>query len=286
MLYRCLLTAAVVKVKTVATATAAAALAAAVGATRTAAANGGSGGIRRLGERSSADSCAGQARSMAGRAAPKQTRVSTKPSPGTALSTALPSALTACWTCQIDDFIQPPEDERPLFRRGDTRLRPRQVLPVAGACVGVYEDEDDDEDEDESDSSTASSLFLTAVSPSRVPPPLVSMASSMPPPPVSMASSVSESFGNFSPGRTWYSPSASQAETPDNSMSWLKPLPPPPPRKAHEAASVTGQSPPPPPVRYGAGRSYSCRWAQTPPPLGEPKMSPPLDITAEDRSAF
>ncbi|CAM9782180.1 unnamed protein product [Pylaiella littoralis] len=92
---------------------------------------------------------------------------------------------------------------------------------------GDHDDEDDvfqDTLSVVSGSSARSSLYLTALSPSRIPPPLASVASTLPLPPVSMASSVmSGSFSN-----PWQSPTAESPEDSD-SMPWLKPLPPPPP---------------------------------------------------------
>lgn len=270
------------QIKTVAAATAAAALAAAVGAASASNLNGRSANYEKGRGGNSADSSAGRARHIGAGPAPRQANVNAGGAPAKPLSTALPSAITACWTCQIDDPFQSTAENRSARRRTEGSFRSRQILPVAAVCGGGAEEEEDD---GSSDSSSGSSLFLTAVSPSRVPPPLVSMASTLPPPPVSMTSSIAESFSNFSPGRTWYSPSASQAETPDNSMSWLKPLPPPPPRKSTDTSHTSTHSPPPP-MRYGTGRSYSRRWAQTPPPLGEPKVGPPFEIKAEERAGF
>lgn len=229
------------------------------------------------------------------------------------------SALAACWTCQTDDPFQVSDEEvsKPTeYSHADVWASPVvETLrdAVAGACVGDSDDgeggvgrrergmeraqgvaeeeeEEDEEDEEEgedsrSGSSEGSSMFLTAVSPSRIPPPLISMASTLPPPPISMASSVvSGSFSN-----PWYSPTNSNAGTPDTSMSWLKPLPPPPPRRdsadvqvgtAQPLSSSSRLSPPPPTAsaRGNMALAYpSGRWVQTP-PYGEPKDSPAAEI--------
>lgn len=236
------------------------------------------------------------------------------------------SALAACWTCQTDDPFQVSDDEgsKPTeYSHADAWAGVQNPVvetlrdAVAGACVGnsddgehgkegagrrergvervqgVQEEEEEEEDDEEgedsrsaaSGSSAGSSMFLTAVSPSRIPPPLISMASTLPPPPISMASSVvSGSFSN-----PWYSPTNSNAGTPDTSMSWLKPLPPPPPRRdsadvqvgaAHAVSSSSRLSPPPPTAsaRGNMALAYpSGRWVQTP-PYGEPKASPGPEI--------
>lgn len=276
-------------------------------------------------DREQADSSAGIARKRSGDAggggdgsgsgnggsvgagpAPAQANADAGGAPAKPLSTALPGALTACWTCQTDDPFQASDEDARNKRESKGKYvdKPgkagkQKKLKGAGglagmaglrmgACVGTGSlDEKDESDESGNDSdgtgSSSSSLFLTAVSPSRVPPPLISMASTLPPPPVSMASSVEDSLSNFSPGRAWYSPTLSQAETPDNSMSWLKPLPPPPPRRDQAGTAPTHS--PPPPIRAGHGRVYSGRWAQTP-PLGEPKTSPSSEVKLEDARGF
>lgn len=236
------------------------------------------------------------------------------------------SALAACWTCQTDDPFQVSDDEgsKPTeYSHTDVWASVQNPVvdtlreAVVGTCVGSSDDgeagnegaarrgggveraqgdqgEEEQEEEDEegeesrsaaSGSSAGSSMFLTAVSPSRIPPPLISMASTLPPPPISMASSVvSGSFSN-----PWYSPTNSNAGTPDTSMSWLKPLPPPPPRRdsaevqvgaAQPLSSSSRLSPPPPtaPARGNMALAYpSGRWVQTP-PYGEPKASPGPEI--------
>ena len=237
------------------------------------------------------------------------------------------SALAACWTCQTDDPFQVSEDEgsKPTeYSHADAWASVQNPVvetlrdAVVGTCVGSSDGEDgretvggrgrglervqgdqekeaeEEEEEDEegedsrsvaSGSSAGSSMFLTAVSPSRIPPPLISMASTLPPPPISMASSVvSGSFSN-----PWYSPTNSNAGTPDTSMSWLKPLPPPPPRRdstdvqvgAAQPLSSTSRLSPPPPTASARGNmalAYpSGRWVQTP-PYGEPTASPGPEI--------
>ncbi|CAN0052078.1 unnamed protein product [Ectocarpus sp. 13 AM-2016] len=141
-----------------------------------------------------------------------------------------------------------------------------------------------------SGSSRDSSLLLTAVSPSRVPPPLVSVASSATLPPVSMASSV-VSGGSFS--NPWLSPipnhhhrqqqqqhqhhqqrdDSAESSPPADSMSWLQPLPPPPPPPQKDGKAKaenpwepsTSRAAPAPARRGGMGLAYpSGRWVQTP----------------------
>lgn len=210
-------------------------------------------------------------------------------------------ALSACWTCQGDDSFPLSDEEtsRPTeYKHVEAPSMKKLRGTVVGACVGQGDDDKADDDSDDfrdsrsqdSGSSAGSSLFLTAVSPRRIPTPLVSMASTLPPPPVSRTSSaVSGSFSN-----PWCSPAASQAETPDTSMPWLKPLPPPPPRR--EAGSATQAwanfssgstlSPMRPASSRGAmGLAYpSGRWVQTP-PHGEPKRTPDrdLDVMEDDK---
>ena len=181
------------------------------------------------------------------------------------------NALAACWGVEVyaDSSSRPAEFDADNAEAVDDTpvLRPAPVLlavsastsatssTVAGGSVrddastgsggrrGKHDGNDDDVDDDDDDdfqdtrsvaSSSQSSLMLTAVSPSRVPPPLVSVASTIPLPPVSRASSVvSSSFSN-----PWHSPTA--ADVADaapgdedlDSMSWLQPLPSPPPREA------------------------------------------------------
>lgn len=238
-------------------------------------------------------------------------------SPG---SMGVGSALAACWTCQTDDPFQVSDDEvsKPTeYSHSDAWATVQNPVvetlrgAVAGTCVGdsddggegterqgrgvervedveeveEVEEEEEGSQDSRSGSSAGSSMFLTAVSPSRIPPPLVSMASTLPPPPISMASSVvSGSFSN-----PWYSPTNSNAGTPDTSMSWLKPLPPPPPRRdstadvqqVEAAPQSSSRLSPPPPTASARGNmalAYpSGRWVQTP-PYGEPKGSPGPEI--------
>ena len=236
------------------------------------------------------------------------------------------SALAACWTCQTDDPFQVSDDEgsKPTeYSHTDAWASVQNPVvetlreAVVGTCVASSDDgeagnegagrrgrgveraqgtqgdgegEGDGEEGEESrsaasETSAGSSMFLTAVSPSRIPPPLISMASTLPPPPISMASSVvSGSFSN-----PWYSPTNSNAGSPDTSMSWLKPLPPPPPRRDSAEVQVGATQPlssssrlsPPPPTASARGNmalAYpSGRWVQTP-PYGEPKASPGPEI--------
>lgn len=256
----------------------------------------------------SADSSAGRARGVTAGPAPPQKNVNAGGAPAKPLSTAFPDALAACWTCQTDDPFQTSDEERKNEIELKAARAAKAKLKIKGQAVVGSSDEDGEEEveegeDDEGDgvasdssgssgnSSDSSSLCLKAVSPSRVPPPLVSMSSSLPLPPVSITSSADDPFANFSPGRTWYSPNsptASQAETPDTSMSWLKPLPPPPPRKVGNQTSQAPTHMPPPPVKLGAAKAFTGRWAQTTPPTtGEPKMSPEFEVkAAEHRRGF
>lgn len=218
------------------------------------------------------------------------------------------SALAACWGVQEtndnDENSRPTEfdlsnseevevEERIVVRKPPPVLvamsRGTSATSSTVGGAGDYGEYDESFGDDTrsaagssgSGSSRDSSLCLTAVSPSRVPPPLVSVASSGTLPPVSMASSV-VSGGSFS--NPWLSPTPNQqqqqqadsAEPPlGDSMSWLQPLPPPPPppRKDEGAkaenpweplssgaatAAAAGR-------RGGMGLAYpSGRWVQTP----------------------
>lgn len=211
------------------------------------------------------------------------------------------SALAACLALEASDPFNIWEDSENLK---PVEYKEIYIEPVAGekmeeqppvqtlgrsvveACVAgdnsttVTAEEEDDNFPDThstiSSSSSGSSLFLTAVSPSRIPPPLISMNSStLPPPSVSMASSVVS--GPLS--NPLISPTNS--ETTDPSMPWLRPLPPPPPQKdvlgdisLDSFSSAPRHSPPPTPsMRGSSGGAYpSGRWVQTP-PSGEPQGS-------------
>ncbi|CAM9890511.1 unnamed protein product, partial [Ectocarpus fasciculatus] len=147
------------------------------------------------------------------------------------------SALAACWGVQVQEANDHDENSRPtefdLSNSEEVEVEERIVVrkppPVLVAMsrgtsatsstvggAGDYGEYDEGFGDDirsaagsssrsgsGSGSSRDSSLFLAAVSPSRVPPPLVSVASSVSHPPVSMASSV-VSGGSFS--NPWLSP--------------------------------------------------------------------------------
>ena len=268
------------------------------------------------------------------------------------------NALAACWGDQVydNDGSRPVEfnlenavevDDTPVLRPPPvllavSRSNSATSSSVAGgslrddASTGSVRigndfgfgdgDNDDLQDARSVTSSTQSSLLLTAVSPSRVPPPLVSVASTLPLPPVSMASSVvSGSFSN-----PWHSPTAADPDAvadardaPDDdldSLSWLKPLPTPPPRgkavddapntsnaaqgqqqqqqqqrTASSAAGMMSGSTTPPSNRAArSGVAYpSGRWVQTPqrgeilrPTQAEPKFSGSRPGSDEDTGSL
>lgn len=209
------------------------------------------------------------------------------------------TTLTACLTCQSDGALRVWDDENSK----PTEFRPSEPTPrkysvggtpidrlggMVGACVGDTPEDDMKEDEkvedlDDgrsvvSDSSGDSSVFLTAVSPRRIPPPIMAIPSVYPPPlpPISMTSSMVS--GSFSPDSN-----GGDTGTPDtsiSSMSWLKPLPPPPPRKEpvslqEEWESGSLGSPPPQASRGGPSTAYPLgRCVQTP-PMGTPPSEHP-----------
>lgn len=233
---------------------------------------------------------------------PTHTNVSAGGAPSNPLTAGLPNALAACWTLQADDPFQMTDDDPSKKREGkpkgtdkveksnSKKLKGMAGIAGMGVCVsgsGSFEEkleftDDAGNDSEEDSGSSDESLFLTAVSPSRVPPPLMSVASTLPLPPVSMTSSVEGSLTNFSPANNaWYSPTASQAETVDTTMSWLKPLPPPPPKRDELGTPPAPLHSPPVPGGVGPSQVYSGQWAQTPPRLGEAKTSPSGDLMVD-----